>query len=181
MHPPDHPKHPPAAAPAPDVLPDFLVLLLSDPLVPPAPDQHLAERVKNRLLGRIQSGHSMTPPQVDLPEAQHRLGLVTARAGQGAWVELLPKVHARLLYTDGQSQSYLVRLEAGARNGPHKHADLEECLVLEGRIDYDDGSFLAAGDYQAALSTAVHPGVRSDHGALLFLRYARPIENYLGL
>jgi anti-sigma factor ChrR (cupin superfamily) len=164
-----------------DPLPGFLVLLLSDALAQPPVDPAMKDRVKQRLMKRVQAGLQKAQLAVAArPEVPaSTLGLMTLRADEGAWVEILPKVHARLLFTDGTSQSYLMRLEPGAKNGPHAHADVEECLVLSGRIDYEDGTWLAAGDYQVALDTAVHTAVRSDAGALLFLRYAQPIERYL--
>jgi quercetin dioxygenase-like cupin family protein len=187
-------KGPEAAARPPgqpadaDPLPGFLVLLLSDALVQPPADPGLKERLRRRVLSRVRASihdaeQGACAAQPEAPPkpvvSPNTIGLMTLRADEGAWVEILPKVHARLLFTDGTSQSYLMRLEPGAKNGPHAHADVEECLVLSGRIDYADGTWLVAGDYQVAMDTAVHSAVRSDAGALLFLRYAQPIERYL--
>ena len=106
---------------------------------------------------------------------------VTVPAGDEGWVEVLPKVRAKLLYTDGTAQSYLVRLEPGARAPAHDHPAGEECIVLEGEVRYLGGSTLRAGDYEAARAGAHHTELVSDTGALVFLRYALPLENYISL
>ena len=94
---------------------------------------------------------------------------------------MLPKVRAKLLYTDGTAQSYLVRLEPGARAPAHDHPASEECIVLEGEVRYLGGSTLRAGDYEVAHQGAHHTELVSDTGALVFLRYALPLENYIQL
>ena len=106
-------------------------------------------------------------------------GLVTLRREGSGWAEMLPGVHARLLQQVGTAQSWLVRLEPGARAPAHDHPDAEECVVLEGELQYIGGARLRAGDYQIAQRGAHHTELVSDVGALVFLRYAQPLENYL--
>ncbi|MEO8037241.1 MAG: cupin domain-containing protein [Betaproteobacteria bacterium] len=106
-------------------------------------------------------------------------GLVTLRREGAGWAEMLPGVHARLLQQVGTAQSWLVRLEPGARAPAHDHPDAEECVVLEGELQYLGGARLRAGDYQIAHRGAHHTELVSEVGALVFLRYAQPLENYL--
>ncbi len=128
----------------------------------PAPDRAAALRA--RVLGRAAAP-----------------GFVTVPASDEGWVEVLPKVRAKLLHTDGIAQSYLVRLEPGARAPAHDHPAGEECVVLEGEVRYVGGSTLRAGDYEVAQKGAHHTELVSDTGALVFLRYALPLENYISL
>jgi quercetin dioxygenase-like cupin family protein len=94
------------------------------------------------------------------------------------WVELLPKAHAKLLFTDGIAESYMVRLEPGAWAPAHEHPAAEECLVLEGTLWQGD-VFLKAGDFHVARPGMRHGELRTDTGALIFIRYARPLGEYL--
>ncbi|HEX4330164.1 MAG TPA: cupin domain-containing protein [Burkholderiales bacterium] len=108
-------------------------------------------------------------------------GIVTVPAGGEGWVEALPKIHIKQVYTDGTAESYLVRLEPGARAPAHDHPGDEECVVLEGSVRYIGGSTLKAGDFEAVFAGARHGELVSDTGALVFLRYSQPLAGYLKL
>lgn len=105
--------------------------------------------------------------------------VTTVAASEEGWAELLPKVHAKRVFTDGTAESWLVRLEAGARAPAHDHPAAEECIVLQGSVRYLGGSTLHAGDYEVVLPGAHHGELVSDQGALVFLRYAAPLSQYL--
>lgn len=108
-------------------------------------------------------------------------GLTTRRREEAEWLPMLPGIRGRLLQSDGVAQSWLVRLEPGARAPAHDHPDLEECIVLEGEVEYLGGARLRAGDYQVAERGAHHTELHSAGGALVFLRYGQPVENYVRL
>jgi quercetin dioxygenase-like cupin family protein len=146
------------------VLPEALAAALGAATVPAEPPPDRAAALRARVLAR-----AAAPGFVTIPSS-----------GEG-WVEVLPKVRAKLLYTDGTAQSYLVRLEPGARAPAHDHPAGEECIVLEGEVRYLGGSTLRAGDYEVAHAGAHHTELVSDTGALVFLRYALPLENYIRL
>src|SRR5206468_9493654 len=97
----------------------------------------------------------------------------STQPGDG-WVELLPKAHAKLLFTDGEAESYMIRLEPGAWAPAHEHPADEECLVLEGTLWQGD-VFLQAGDFHVARPGMKHGELRTDTGALVYIRYARPL------
>jgi quercetin dioxygenase-like cupin family protein len=151
-------------------LEDETFAALAETLVPIAPSPERSRAIYARTLERIRAatGPAAMPP-------------ITIRASGDGWVELLPKIHAKLLATDGTAQSYLVRLEPGARAPAHDHPDSEECIVLEGSIEYVGGARLNAGDYQAMRKGAHHTELVSETGALVFLRYARPVTEYIAL
>jgi anti-sigma factor ChrR (cupin superfamily) len=114
-----------------------------------------------------------------IPEALDEPGFVTIRKADAGWLQVMPGVHAKLLHTEGSAQSYLVRLEPGARAPAHDHPGIEECIVLEGEVQYLGSTRLRAGDYQLAKEGAHHSDLVSETGALVFLRYAQPLENYI--
>ena len=107
--------------------------------------------------------------------------VTTVPASDSGWTELLPKVRAKRVFTDGTAESWLVRLEAGARAPAHEHPGTEECVVLEGSIRYIGGSVLKAGDFEAVQAGGRHAELVSDSGALVFLRYALPLDRYIAI
>jgi anti-sigma factor ChrR (cupin superfamily) len=149
----------------PLLAPVFEALLLAIPPVGPRGPATLRKRVLDR---------------VEREMAQARL-VTTIPASDEGWMELLPKIRGKMIYTDGTAESWLFRLEAGAHAPAHDHPATEECLVLEGSIRYLDGSTLHAGDYEVLQEGAHHSELVSDTGALIFLRYAKPLNQYIAL
>ena len=78
-----------------------------------------------------------------------------------------------VLMREGDTMSYLMRLEAGAVIPPHDHPQTEECVVLEGEVRIGEES-VHPGDYHVVRAGHAHELLRSDSGALLFLRGAVP-------
>ena len=128
--------------------------------------------LKQRVLSRI---------AVPAPAAARKPAIITIPASDEGWFEAIPKIHIKQVYTDGTAESYLVRLEPGARAPAHDHPGDEECVVLEGSVRYIGGSTLNAGDYEAVLAGARHSELVSDTGALVYLRYSQPLAGYLNL
>ena len=147
-----------------NVLPEWVIVALCAAIAPVQPPADRARALRARILARAAAP-----------------GFVTVPASDEGWLEVLPRVRVKLLYTDGTAQSYLVRLEPGARAPAHDHPASEECIVLEGEVRYLGGSTLRAGDYEVAHEGAHHTELVSDTGALVFLRYALPLENYIRL
>jgi quercetin dioxygenase-like cupin family protein len=158
-----------------DALPAPLMAALAHAVTANPPPPARAERVRQRLLDRVAA------------DAQSRRAEALASAfitlrgstlpGDG-WVEMLPKAHARLLFTDGEAESYMIRLEPGAWAPAHDHPADEECLVLEGTLWQGD-VFLKAGDFHVARPGMRHGDLRTDTGALVFIRYCKPLSQYL--
>jgi quercetin dioxygenase-like cupin family protein len=146
------------------VLPEAIAAALCAATAPVQPPPDRAAALRSRVLARAAAP-----------------GFLTIPASEEGWIEVMPKVRAKLLYTDGTAQSYLVRLEPGARAPAHDHPAGEECVVLEGEVRYIGGSTLRAGDYEVAHKGAHHTELVSDTGALVFLRYQLPLENYIRL
>lgn len=93
-----------------DVLSAPLLAALSAAVTPDSPPPERAERM--RLLDKVRTDAAQAQSAQALANA-----FVTLRGstqpGDG-WIEMLPKAHARLLFTDGEAESYMIRLEPGA-------------------------------------------------------------------
>lgn len=156
-------------------LPEPLIAAISEALVPTI-DAEGAERVRRRLRDRIHAAvMEAKPSQIPAPDPFITLRQSTTSEG---WIELLPKAHAKLLFTDGEAESYMIRLEPGAWAPAHEHPADEECLVLEGTLWQGD-VFLKAGDFHVARPGMKHGELRTETGALVYIRYGKPLNQYL--
>jgi anti-sigma factor ChrR (cupin superfamily) len=145
-----------------DALPRDAVDTLADAIAPVAPAALRAAHLRARILARARA--TLRPP----PDAG---AVVSARATEGEWKPLLPGVHLRVLHADPERgvQSYLLRLEPGASIPRHGHAHDEECVVLEGEVRVGERRF-GRGDWHLVPRGVDHEPIRSEHGALVFLR-----------
>ena len=96
---------------------------------------------------------------------------VIVRAGERPWLSFLPGVKLLPLRVDraARTQTSLWRLEPGATIPPHDHSGEEECLVLEGSVDFE-GKLYVAGDYLLAPPGLHHTEFVSPGGAVLMIR-----------
>jgi quercetin dioxygenase-like cupin family protein len=150
--------------PEPEQLLDHATLeLLANALRPvPLPLERMPG-LRARVMERIDAEGTSTPA-----------GFVTIRAAEGAWIEIAPKIHKKVLYSDPDTgvEAYLLRAEPGAEAPPHKHDHDEFCLVLEGQVDYAD-LHLNSGDYHFAPRGSTHSTATTRTGALLYLQTTR--------
>ena len=185
-------------------LPDRLVERLLDSVTSVTRSSAPAGRIRSRLLDRVrgespEAAVTVQPPaqsfvvpaqaSTEAASDERKADTVreladafitlhgTTQLGDG-WVELLPKAHARLLFTNGQAESYMIRLEPGAWAPAHEHPADEECLVLEGSLWQGD-VYLKAGDFHVARPGMKHGELRTDTGAVVFIRYGRPLAEYI--
>lgn len=156
------PPTPPRAAPAaPDepALDADVLAWLDQAVAPEPPDAAAQARVKQRLLRRIAA--ESTPRHL------------TLAATAGAWQPLGPGVTMKILHQDGDTLSYLLRLQPGASLPAHRHPRDEECLVLEGEMHIGE-VVLGPGGYHLGRQGVLHDRLCSPGGALIFLRGAAP-------
>ena len=144
------------------ILPAFVAARMAE-AVREAPLDPMAERfMKSRLMTRVRD---------------HERGAVTStvRPEAGVWEKFSPRIKMKVLRreADGSSMSYLLKLEPGAFLVPHKHHIDEECVVLEGEVMIGEER-VGPGTYHLAPRGMVHQPIRSEHGAILFIRGKEP-------
>lgn len=115
-------------------------------------------RMRSRLLDRVRA-----QPSQDV--------LKTVPAGEHDWVEAAPGNFVKILRTDDESMSMLVRLEPGATFPAHSHPADEETYVVAGETWFGD-VHLTTGDYHLAPRGSVHGEVRTETGCTLLIRKA---------
>ena len=103
--------------------------------------------------------------------ATDRAGTSTIRFGEGEWVVIVPGVEKQSLFIDREAgtESYYLRVAAGATVPPHDHARVEECVMISGEMWIGDEK-LVAGDYHIAHAGSRHEDVRSLIGATFYVR-----------
>lgn len=127
---------------------------------PVAPD--VAARIKARLAKRVAAAPRSTAPQ-----------FIDIRADEG-WRPLTDRTEMKILFDDGATLSWLVRMQPGARLDAHAHdAGPEECLVVAGDL-WLDGKRFGAGDYQFAPRGTAHHRIHTESGCVLFVRSPSP-------
>lgn len=96
---------------------------------------------------------------------------ITVRAEEGEWRKILPGVHRKHLFIDRKAgyQAFLLKFEPGARLPAHPHSATEECVMLEGEA-WAGELYLKAGDYHVISGGMTHPEIRSDSGAVVYVR-----------
>jgi anti-sigma factor ChrR (cupin superfamily) len=145
------------------------LLLMPTPM---APRQDLWPRIQ----ARIAAGAAPVVP-VDPQIWKHWHGgtpatpVVSIRAQDTPWERTgVRGISARRLHADDAHKrvTMLVRMDAGTSYPAHRHADVEECFVLQGDLDTGSGH-MRAGDYQRAEKDSVHPVQTTRGGCLLLL------------
>lgn len=125
---------------------------------PDSPDPALAQRVKQRLMGRIAA-----------LEDRH----LTVPAAADGWQPFGPGLQIKVLHEHAGTMSYLLRLAPGAELPPHRHPQDEECMVLEGQLRIGP-LVVGAGGFHLARGGSLHDRITTDTGATIYLRGAVP-------
>ncbi|MGH8751935.1 MAG: cupin domain-containing protein [Burkholderiales bacterium] len=128
-----------------------------------APQAGHGERLRQRVLDTIKQAADNEP----VPHS-------TIHAQEGPWIAVAPLVDMKVLRQDGDSASFLLRVQPGGKLPDHVHLEEEECLVLEGSLLLGEGVMLRAGDYHRAPKGSPHAPACTHTGALLFLRSDNP-------
>lgn len=142
------------------VVPDEIVRALLTGAAAVDPGSEAAARMKNRLLDRVRDDVSKSAEE-----------LVTVRDETGEWIETGPGNSIKILRTDDETMSMLVRLEPGTTFPRHYHPADEETYVVEGETWFGD-IHLVAGDYHLAPKGTTHGEVRTETGCVLLIRKA---------
>jgi quercetin dioxygenase-like cupin family protein len=139
------------------VLPAEVTEALAVAIAPCLPDAERVKAMRERVLARIR---------------RERQRFLTVRTSDGTWLPIAPGIAVKHLQDDGTMQSFLLRLDAGARLPAHDHPSCDEhCVVIEGTVRLGDVE-VSRGDYHVAYAGSSHGEVASPSGAILYLRTA---------
>jgi quercetin dioxygenase-like cupin family protein len=97
-------------------------------------------------------------------------GLLISRSAEMAWEPMAPGIVFKPLYNDTARayNTFLVRMDGGARYPSHQHKDTEELFVLSGDLNIA-GISMHTGDYCRADAETVHGETFSESGCLFLL------------
>lgn len=110
-------------------------------------------------------------PKKKMPIEQPLPGVFVRRKGDQQWKNApYPGVTFKTLYVDPVTKSVtsLLKLVPGALYPAHRHAAVEQCLVLEGTVRIGQ-IVLHAGDFEYANAGTQHSTIHSDSGCLLLI------------
>lgn len=141
-------------------IPDALASELLVATAAVEPGQEAAARMKSRLLNRVRE-----------EAAESAAEMVTVREETGEWIETGPGNSIKILRSDEETMSMLVRLEPGTTFPRHYHPADEETYVVEGETWFGD-VHLVVGDYHLAPKGTTHGEVRTETGCVLLIRKA---------
>jgi len=149
-----HPPNRDAPALADDVIELLAGAIDAEPLDPAA-----QSRIKSKLFQRIAADST----------GRH----LTLQPADGDWQPFGRGVQLKLLHEAGGVMSYLLKLAPGAALPAHRHPVDEECVVLEGEVQIGELR-LPAGGFHLGRKDVPHDRLRSETGALIYLRGAVP-------
>lgn len=135
---------------------DLTLLAESSPATPV--DSLVKQRMRATIKKRIDDGCPV--------------GGITNRASLQEWFEMDEHVSIKILHQDHvkKVQTALWRLKPGAVIAGHRHKNDEDCLVLEGSVQFGN-HILREGDFHTMEPGSYHPDIFSETGALLFLKH----------
>jgi quercetin dioxygenase-like cupin family protein len=136
---------------------------------PVDPPPHLRDRLMSRV------ARSPRTPGI----AYNESGLLIARSEEISWKTLAPGISFKPLFRDKarNSDTMLVRMDAGARLPKHRHTQVEELFLLSGDLHVED-QVMYAGDYCRANLDSVHDLSFTETGCL-FLLMTSPVNEIL--
>jgi anti-sigma factor ChrR (cupin superfamily) len=118
--------------------------------------------VRDQLFARIGAAAHHTPENIP---AHMKL----VRATGQKWQRLpFPGVEVRPLLG---KKTLLVRMQPGAAYPSHEHAQAEQCYVLEGSIQDDNGITARAGDFVCMAAGSTHGEIRTETGCVFLIAY----------
>jgi anti-sigma factor ChrR (cupin superfamily) len=133
--------------------------------------------VKDKIHARVKARMSAEPAVTVTPGLQDFMRINSAQG----WTRLNDKAEKKMLFNDGQTVTWLLRLAPGGSVVPHGHdKGVEECLVMQGSVLLN-GELFSEGDYQLAREATRHEQVLSEQGCIVLLRSPASRERELHL
>ena len=146
-------------------------LLVSVPAIAPSAN------ARERLFASIRAGDKSAAtkePQLSVAPRGVLLqqpGLLIERSSEMPWETVAPGIERRVLFMDLERNyiTALVQVQPGTSYPSHRHASVEELLVLEGDL-HVHGVVMRAGDYCRGEPDSIHDITFSESGCRLLLR-----------
>ena len=95
---------------------------------------------------------------------------ITIRREEGEWLQPYEGMFVKPVFenTKNGTTTYLLKMNPNTKVSLHRHAGIEECVVIEGDF-HVDGKDLRAGDYHCALPGTIHDRPGTTGGALVLI------------
>ncbi|TXI45638.1 cupin domain-containing protein [Methylophilus sp.] len=101
--------------------------------------------------------------------AQSRDAQFFVFAEQGQWKSLNQGIQIKILKSDSQAKSFLLKLEQNTIIPYHDHHKNEETFVIDGEV-WLDGIHCKNGDYHFAGAGTFHKEIRTEAGCTLLIK-----------
>ncbi len=149
---------------------------LGDLATPVSPPLSLRVRVLESIASRVEARSAVSAEELQVWKrwgaSETGAGNVVMRGSGGDWERTANEgVAVRRLFVDTERQmvTMLIRMDAGSKYPRHRHADAEECFVLQGELRVGDELVMQAGDYQRVGRDSVHEVQSTEDGCLLLI------------
>ncbi len=112
------------------------------------------------------------PPERVRAKLLELVHAIVLRDSEAQWEpSTVPGRFQRILFKDRENRrlTRIVRLDPGARLPAHRHAGVEEILMLTGDLRCVDGTVLLPGDYQRSAAGSYHAELWSEQGCTALL------------
>ncbi|WP_157381506.1 cupin domain-containing protein [Methylophilus sp. 5] len=130
----------------------FIELFEATPALEPAPDAK--NHIKTKLMQRV---------------AQSRDAQFFVFSEQGHWKSMNHGIQVKILKSDDQAKSFLLKLEQNTIIPYHDHQKNEETFVIDGEV-WLDGIHCKNGDYHFAGAGTFHKEIRTESGCTLLIK-----------
>lgn len=127
----------------------------------------------------------LIPFNLDGAEPQRGVCVIADPLNEGSWEEVKDEAGKVVLKRCVLSQhpetgegAMLVQFMPGfeSSHGDHYHSVYEECFVMEGEVEYDDGRVFTSGCYSYLAPNTVQSRMRSPKGAIAYVNFGGPLD-----
>ncbi|MGQ0442313.1 MAG: cupin domain-containing protein [Methylophilaceae bacterium] len=134
------------------VLNDEINAAIANRVMATTPAPEVAERIRARLMQRIQSK-----------------SVEFVFANQGEWRPIAHGVEVKLLHKIDKTKSFLIKMAANTSISAHIHSQDEESFVIDGEV-WLEGILCHSGDYHYAQAGSQHEKIHTARGCTLLVR-----------
>lgn len=119
-----------------------------------APQRETKNQIKTKLMQRV---------------SQSRDSQFFVFSEQGHWKSIKHGIQIKVLKSDAEAKSFLLKLEQNTSIPYHDHQKNEETFVVDGEV-WLDGIHCKNGDYHFAGAGTFHKEIRTENGCTLLIK-----------